>query len=517
MSVKSSIRNFNDIRSFLQHPNNNVSTHDTANVSMKLSHITKMVEDTVMKFTKRFLIVSTELEEMKREFISQSSLINEYLILTKKEIRFDTFDKYHSGKASLNIAQCPGYEQKCLIKNTKPKNYYRPPSTQTNNANTNKTLLTTSSKRSGQYTKRSDYFNPPPDTKTVPNQKEVKQIIKDNSKTSINTNSSKIEDKIKTQNKEILSTFNHNNNSNNINTSYSQIQHTQPNIKNDQIFINKHKAIKSTNEMNNDDKKEYHYHIANSVIQNGKTRTLYNLINSSDVLSCEEKMQICYLNKDILLYNLPSNLLHEELRFINDKIQFNTKESKHFDEETEMVISQLTAYPSKTAEKGMNYLTRDREMELMKNDGELERLMLNMIFVCLNESAQLDQFDSLIKAYEYLFRKYNCSSIKKLFTNVIYKNIYENMSCPNKDEIIEVISNNKDIMTESLADNTNKIFSYIAFSLEEIYEFLKIGGKYVEEDVEESDKDVKDEIMRRNQLHALKKSKQMIQDKLNRL
>ena len=197
MSVKSSIRNFNDIRSFLQHPSNNVSTHDTANVSMKLSHITKMVEDTVMRFTKRFLIVSTELEEMKREFISQSSLINEYLILTKKEIRFDTFDKYHSGKASLNIAQCPGYEQKCLIKNTKPKSHYRPPSTQ----NTNKTLLTTSSKRSGQYTKRSEYFNPS-EVKTVPNQKEVKQsIIKDNSKTSIHTNSSKIEDKIKTQNK----------------------------------------------------------------------------------------------------------------------------------------------------------------------------------------------------------------------------------------------------------------------------------------------------------------------------
>lgn len=512
MSVKSSIRNFNDIRSFLPNPGNNVSTHDTANISMKLSHITKMVEDTVMKFTKRFLIVSTELEEMKREFISQSSLINEYLILTKKEIRFDTFDKYHSGKASLNIAQCPGYEQKCLIKNTKPKNYYRPPSTQTNNNNTNKTLLTTSSKRSGQYTKRSDYFNP--DNKTVPNQKEVRQIIKDNSKTSINTNSSKIEDKVKTQNKEILSTFNH---SNNVNTSYSLIQQTQPNIKNEQIFVNKHKAIKSTNEMNDDDKKDYHYHIANSVIQNGKTRTLYNLINSSDVLSCEEKMQICYLNKDILLYNLPSNLLYEELRFINDKIQLNTKQSKHFDEEIEMVISQLTAYPSKTAEKGINYLTREREMELMKNEGELEKLLLNMILVCLNESAHSDQFDSLTKAYEYLFRKYNCSSIKKLFMNVIYKNIYEHLSCPNKDEILDVISANKDIMTESLADNTNKIFSYIAFSLEEIYEFLKIGGKYVNGDLEENDKEVKEEIMRRNQLHALKKSKQTIQDKLNRL
>ena len=102
MSIKASIRNFNDIKAVFNNANSNSSNMDTANISMKLNHISKMLEDSVMKFTERYLIVSTELEEMKREFISNSSLINEYLILTKKEIRFDNFNQYLPGKSNLN-------------------------------------------------------------------------------------------------------------------------------------------------------------------------------------------------------------------------------------------------------------------------------------------------------------------------------------------------------------------------------------------------------------------------------
>lgn len=93
MSVKSSIRNFNDVKY-----QNGPIVVDTVNLSMQLNHISKMLEDSVMKFTKRYLIVATELEEMKREFVGQSSLINEYLTLTKKEIRFDKFDKFQQGE-----------------------------------------------------------------------------------------------------------------------------------------------------------------------------------------------------------------------------------------------------------------------------------------------------------------------------------------------------------------------------------------------------------------------------------
>ena len=111
MSVKSSIRNFNDVKY-----QNGPIVVDTVNLSMQLNHISKMLEDSVMKFTKRYLIVATELEEMKREFVGQSSLINEYITLTKKEIRFDKFDKFQQGKGMLNVPLCPNYEQKCLVK-----------------------------------------------------------------------------------------------------------------------------------------------------------------------------------------------------------------------------------------------------------------------------------------------------------------------------------------------------------------------------------------------------------------
>ena len=53
MSVKSSIRNFNDVKY-----QNGPIVVDTVNLSMQLNHISKMLEDSVMKFTKRYLIVS---------------------------------------------------------------------------------------------------------------------------------------------------------------------------------------------------------------------------------------------------------------------------------------------------------------------------------------------------------------------------------------------------------------------------------------------------------------------------
>ena len=115
MSIKSPLRNFSDLKSSFtisQFPTN----IDTVNLSMQLNHISKMLEDSVMKFTKRYLIVSAELEEMKREFVGQACLINEYLTLTKKEIRFDKFDKFQQGKGMLNVPLCPNYEQKCLSK-----------------------------------------------------------------------------------------------------------------------------------------------------------------------------------------------------------------------------------------------------------------------------------------------------------------------------------------------------------------------------------------------------------------
>lgn len=113
-SVKASLRNFIDIKS----RQDNASLLDSTNINHHLTGISKLMEDAVIKFTKRYLIISTELEEMKREFIGQASLVNEYVMLTKREIRFDKFDKFPT-RSYASIPACPVYEQKILKKEGK--------------------------------------------------------------------------------------------------------------------------------------------------------------------------------------------------------------------------------------------------------------------------------------------------------------------------------------------------------------------------------------------------------------
>ena len=120
-SVKNSIRSFGVVKS---NKSNIMSASDASNLSLQLSRIGKMLDESVLKFTKRYLIIQTELEEMKREFIGDVSLISEYLNLTKKEIRYDKFDDVVIGKYAnpINIPKIPNYERKILTKRDKKIN-----------------------------------------------------------------------------------------------------------------------------------------------------------------------------------------------------------------------------------------------------------------------------------------------------------------------------------------------------------------------------------------------------------
>ena len=98
---------------------------EASNISIQLTRIGKMLDESVLKFTKRYLIIQTELEEMKREFIGDVSLVNEFLNLTKKEIRYDKFDGFTQGKIygnPMNIPKLPNYEHKAIIKTDKRNN-----------------------------------------------------------------------------------------------------------------------------------------------------------------------------------------------------------------------------------------------------------------------------------------------------------------------------------------------------------------------------------------------------------
>ena len=120
MSVKNPLRNFGEIKS----NRTSVSpSFEATNFSIQLTRIGKMLEESILNFTKRYLIISTELEEMKREFIGQVTLVSEYLNLTKKEIRSEKYESYNQiiYSNTSNIPIMPNYEKKNDFKSRKKK------------------------------------------------------------------------------------------------------------------------------------------------------------------------------------------------------------------------------------------------------------------------------------------------------------------------------------------------------------------------------------------------------------
>lgn len=439
MSVKSSIRNFNDVKY-----QNGPIVVDTVNLSMQLNHISKMLEDSVMKFTKRYLIVATELEEMKREFVGQSSLINEYITLTKKEIRFDKFDKFQQGKGMLNVPLCPNYEQKCLVKKST--------SGRMNSAKTNKY------KSNYAVKKNVNRLMSPQEGKKV-----SKNVIKNlNDSRSINGSN--------------YSTVNNNKRTPLRNKNYStdnidNLQKEDINLN----LVNKKNSVKQTNNMNNQEKKNYHKSIINS-IKNTKIKALYTMVTQNDILPIKEKLKVIYLNKELLSNIVVRDVMEDSGKVIKRRIEQKEKKFTVTEEEKEL-INKLTSYPSKTAQTGLNFLTNTREKDIINTDDSSSIELCKMIFACLGE-GNFDEYTTLKDAYENLFNKYNVKSIKKLFSDVIYKKIYYDIlsdSPPSIDisNVIQCIDDNRDLITDSLANSTNKTFSYIAFSLEEIADYLK--------------------------------------------
>ena len=439
MSVKSSIRNFNDVKY-----QNGPIVVDTVNLSMQLNHISKMLEDSVMKFTKRYLIVATELEEMKRESVGQASLINEYITLTKKEIRFDKFDKFQQGKGMLNVPLCPNYEQKCLVKKST--------SGRMNSAKTNKY------KSNYAVKKNVNRLMSPQEGKKV-----SKNVIK-------NLNDSRL------INGSNYSTVNNNKRTPLRNKNYStdnidNLQKEDINLN----LVNKKNSVKQTNNMNNQEKKNYHKSIINS-IKNTKIKALYTMVTQNDILPIKEKLKVIYLNKELLSNIVVRDVMEDSGKVIKRRIEQKEKKFTVTEEEKEL-INKLTSYPSKTAQTGLNFLTNTREKDIINTDDSSSIELCKMIFACLGE-GNFDEYTTLKDAYENLFNKYNVKSIKKLFSDVIYKKIYYDIlsdSPPSIDisNVIQCIDDNRDLITDSLANSTNKTFSYIAFSLEEIADYLK--------------------------------------------
>ena len=453
MSIKNSLRSFGDVKSI---KNNIITASEASNITLQLTRIGKMLDESVLKFTKRYLIIQTELEEMKREFVGNVAIISEYLNLTKKEIRYEKYDSFNQGKYSnlSNIPLMPNYEQKAILKGEKNNKSYSRFNNNLNNLSVN----------SHRYNNYSIYHNK--------NSNSISSRVYSPDMRSIKSSSTKSlrDDK----------------------------KYNSYNKKNYKSKI-RNEAIKYNN-----------YHIKKDEIldslPDNKTKGIFLLIDSK-VLSYEDKIKLLFTKKFIFKNIHPRDILIDELKEVQDKIQ--VLKNKELNEEDEKIINKIMSYPSKTAKTGLNYLTFDRENELLNNENEVNLILLKMIYSCLNE---INFSNNIKEGYEYLFKKYEVNSIKNLFLDVIYKKIF-NDSLKDKtnkkaEKIINDINENKTLMTTNLIGNTNKIFNYVCFSLDEICEFLK--------EIKGLDKEMKKNILNKIELKNLIEKEQKIKNNLQR-
>ena len=452
MSVKNPLRNFGEIKS----NRTSVSpSFEATNFSIQLTRIGKMLEESILNFTKRYLIISTELEEMKREFIGQVTLVSEYLNLTKKEIRSEKYESYNQiiYSNTSNIPIMPNYEKKMILRAEKKK-------------------------------ENKNFYNR--NNLTISHHNRINSYISERNKT-ISSMSTKIIDpkKLKSNSAKFLrEDVDEQNHKNKINISKRQ------SVRNEILPLNNYHM-----------KKNEIIHSLSDI----QSKAILILIDSN-ILHYEDKIKLLFTKKKIFNQIKPKDILNDELAVIENKIQvLNNK--KQIKEEDMKIINKIISYPSKTAKTGLNYLISEREKELMNDDNNINKTLIKMIYICLDEEYSSN---NLKEGYEYLFNKYQVKSIKNLFLEVIYNKIFINSlnekNTKKNEKIIKQISENKALMSHNLMNNINKTFNYICFSLDEICEFLK--------NIKGLNKEMKNKVKIEIKLKSLLEEKEKIKKKL---
>ena len=452
-SVKSSIKNF--ITNPKSTKDRFLDAIDFSNFATQLSSVGKMLDESILKFTKRYLIIQTELEEMKREFIGDISLVNEYINITKQGKN----GNFNNGKYYMkinNIPKLPNYNQKKSLKIDRKilnKSFY---------LNYNKPLFSNNTS-----TNISNKSNPRNNRKNF--EKKIHNFFKSYSPYH-NTQKSKND--------------NLNNSNNFSNCSSIKRKNSKSSISSNNKYIKNKPDIINT-------------------FPDNKTKGIYILLNSP-ILSYKDKLKLLPSKKIICSNISVTDILNNSLSIIQNKI--NLLKQKTIEEDEKLIIEKICNYPSNTAKTGLLFLNEEKEKELMINNKQNKKL-LEMTSVCLGEKIKVNK--NIKEIYNILFKKYKVNSIKELYFNIIYKKIYKDSINDKLDyneikTIINCLGDNKSLISDVLTNNNNINFSYIAFTLDEIYEYL-CG-------INEMDDDLKEKVRNELELKSLIEEEEKIRN-----
>jgi hypothetical protein len=140
--------------------------------------------------------------------------------------------------------------------------------------------------------------------------------------------------------------------------------------------------------------------------------------------------------------------------------------------------------PSKTAQNGLNFFTKENENYLLKSDSKEAKDILKLIYILLNEKYDhlsdthlgLFLLKNILPRYKVENISKNFSNIEMLFLNVIYEKVFSSneINESQSTQFNEIIQNRQELIQPYMISVICLPASFLCFSLKEIHEVLAL-------------------------------------------
>ena len=199
-----------------------------------------------------------------------------------------------------------------------------------------------------------------------------------------------------------------------------------------------------------------------------KVEALY-LALQSNYFNESQKIRLIFSNPE-LYKNFSKKLLLKELIS-----SYETKYIKcsEFLSKYDLNIINKPFIPTKTAQNGLNFITKDEEGYLIKKEQPQEMISLfTVIYVLLNENyEQIEPQKIISNLFTEIYAKYQVDTIKALFLSHIVKNA-NNLTQNQINILAKILRENPSMLSSTEILKINRSISYMIFIFKELFAFI---------------------------------------------
>lgn len=159
--------------------------------------------------------------------------------------------------------------------------------------------------------------------------------------------------------------------------------------------------------------------------------------------------------------------------------------------------------PSKTAQNGLNFFTKEDERVLynLPDDEKYEPVVgiFKFIYILLKEDT--NGISNIIKHFfDTIMKKFKADNLKNLFLNTVCPDLYL-INQEQIDRILSLVNNNRNFLKSTVIFKVSRPASFLSFIIKEIFDYVTSKGFVLGVDLkQEEDKlqTMKDELKKLN-------------------